>query len=116
MLRTQFQTPNGFEVLGKIPKPSFPSSSTPVYHTKETKLLIQSLEADHIFASGDFNYQKKFQKEKYFKSNYVPKSRRFYEFILVDTESLQISHIKNNEGTNIAYSKCKILKIISEKY
>ena len=33
----------------------------------------------------------------------------------MDTESVQISHIKNPEGTDIAYSKCKILKIIFEK-
>ena len=100
-----------FEVLGKIPKPPIPSSSTPVYQTKEAKSLIQILEATHISASEDFN----FQKEKYFKSNDVLKTRRFYEFILVDTESVQISHIKNTESTNIAYSKCKILKFISEK-
>ena len=62
MPRTQFQTPNRFEVLGKIPKPSFPSSSTFVYHTKEAKLLIQILEADHISALGDFDYQKNFKR------------------------------------------------------
>ena len=33
----------------------------------------------------------------------------------MDTKSVQISHIKNPEGTDIAYSKCKILKIIFEK-
>ena len=36
-------------------------------------------------------------------------------FILVDTESIQVSHVKNPEGTDFAYSKCKILKIIFEK-
>ena len=85
MPMTRVQTLNRFEVLGKILKPSFPSSSTHVYHTNEAKLLIQNLEANHISASGDFDYQKKFQKEKYFKSNDVPKTHRFYEFILVDT-------------------------------
>ena len=34
MPKTQVQTPNRFEVLGKIPKPSIPSFSTPVYQTK----------------------------------------------------------------------------------
>ena len=115
MPRTQFQTSNRFEVLDKMPKPSFPSSSTSVYLTKEAKLQIQILEADHIFALGDFDYQKNIQKEKYFKSNDVPKTRRFYEFILVDTEPVQVSHITNNDGIDIAYSKCKIFKIISKK-
>ena len=111
MPKTQVQTPNLFEVLGKIPKPSIPSFSTYVYQTNEVKLLIQILEADHIFASEDFD----FQKEKYFKSNDVLKTSRFYEFILVNTEFVQISHIKNTESTDIAYSKCKILKFILEK-
>ena len=48
-------------------------------------------------------------------SFFVSKTHRFYEFILVDIESVQISHIKNPDDTNIAHSKCKILKIISEK-
>ena len=50
----------------------------------------------------------------FFISNYVSKTCRFYEFILVDTEYVQISHIINSEDTDIAYSKCKILQIISE--
>ena len=52
---------------------------------------------------------------KYFISNEVLKTRRFYEFILVDTESVQISHVMNPEGNDIAYSKCKILKVLNEK-
>ena len=55
-----------------------------------------------------------FKKTNFFISNDISKARRFYEFILVDTESIQVSHVKNPEGTDIAYSKCKILKIISE--
>ena len=33
----------------------------------------------------------------------------------MDTKSVQISYIKNTEGIEIGYSKCKILKFISEK-
>ena len=88
--------------------------SNPVYISKEPKLLLQVLEADHRSASGSFELQKIFQKDKFFISNDISKTRRFYEFILVDTESIQVSHVKNTEGTDIAYSKCKILKIISE--
>ena len=47
--------------------------------------------------------------------NEILKTRIFYEFILVDTESIQISHVKNLEGNDIAYSKCKILKVLNEK-
>ena len=109
------QTSNHFEVLGKTPKPTSSSPSNLVYHTKESKLLLQILEADHILASGSIAVKKIFQNEKYFISNEILKTRRFYEFILVDTESVQISYVKNSEGNDIEYSKCKIFKILSEK-
>ena len=92
------QTSNRFEVLGK---PSQPSSSNP--------------EPDHLSASGEISIKKIFQNEKYFISNEILKTCIFYEFILVDTESIQISHVKNPEGNDIAYSKCKILKVLNEK-
>ena len=101
------QTSNRFEVMGKILKPNTPSSLNLVYITKEPKLLIQVLEADHQSATGSFELQIFFQKDKYFLSNEISKTRRFYKFILVDTESIQVSHVKNPEGTDIAYSKCK---------
>ena len=108
------QSSNRFEVLRKIPKPTVPTSSNPVYISKEPKQLLQVLKADHRSASGSFELQI-FQKDKFFISNDISKTRRFYEFILVDTESIQVSHVRNPEGTDVAYSKCKILKIISEK-
>ena len=109
------QTSNRFEVLGKIPKPASSNPSNFAYYTKESKLLLQILEADHISASGSIATKKIFQNEKYFISNEILKTLRFYEFILVDTESVQILHIKNPEGNDIPYSKCKILKILTEK-
>ena len=51
------QTSNRFEVLGKIPKPAVPSSSNPVYISKEPELLIQVLEAGHRSALGSFELQ-----------------------------------------------------------
>ena len=109
------QTSNRFEVLGKILKPKVPASQNTAYIPKESKLLIQVLEADHKSASGSFELQKIFQKEKYFISNDISKTRRFYEFILVDMESIQVSQVKNPEGTDIAYSKCKILKSFQKR-
>ena len=108
------QTSNSFEVIGKIPKPKVLASQNPIHISKESKLLIQVLEVDHKSASGSFELQNFFQKDNFFISNDISKTCRFYEFILVDMESIQVSHIKNPEGTDIAYSKCKILKIISE--
>lgn len=36
-----------------------------------------------------------------------------YEFILVDTDSLEISYIQDNNTFKRAFSKCKILKVTS---
>ena len=66
MPKIQSQTSNLFEVLGKIPKPSTPSSSNPVYQSKEARQLIQNLEADHISASGTFDLQFFFSKRQVF--------------------------------------------------
>ena len=109
------QTSNRFEVLGRTPKPASSNPSNFAYYTKECKLLLQILETDHISASGVISKEKIFQKEKYFISNEILKTRKFYEFILVDTKSVQISHVNNPEGNDIAFSKCKILKILTEK-
>ena len=75
------------------------------YHTKESRPLLQILEPGHLSASGEISIKQAFQKEKYFISNEILKTRIFYEFILVDTESIQISHVKNPKGNDIAYSK-----------
>ena len=110
------QTSNRFEVLGKPSQPSSSNPQKPVYYTKESRLLLQIIEPDHISVSGEIAIKKIFQNEKYFISNEILKTRKLYEFILVDTESVQISHVQNPEGNGIAYSKCKILKILNEKY
>ena len=75
--KAQTQPSNGFEVLGKIPKPFAPTSSNPIYKSKEARQLIQVLEADHRSASGSFDLQKIFQQDKFFVSNEISKTRRF---------------------------------------
>ena len=77
--------------------------------------MLQILETDHISTFGEISTKKIFQNDKYFISNEILKTRKFYEFILIDTESVQISHVKNPEGNDIAYSKCKILKVLNQK-
>ena len=109
------QTSNRFEVLGKTPQPSSSNPQKFAYLTKESRLLLQILEPDHLSASGEISIKNIFQNDKYFISNEILKAHKFYEFILVDTESVQISHVKNPEGNDIAYSKCKILKVLNEK-
>ena len=68
-------------------------SSNPIYRSKEARQLIQILEAynisaSNISASGTLDLQKLFQRDTFFISIDISKTRRFYEFILVDTESV----------------------------
>ena len=67
--KAQSQPSNRFEVLGKIPKSSTPTSSNPIYKSKESRQLIQVLEADHRSALGSFDLQIFFQQDKFFVSN-----------------------------------------------
>ena len=82
------QTSNRFEVLGKTPQPSSSNPQKFAYYTKESRLVLQILETDHISAFGEISTKKIFQNDKYFISNEILKTRKFYEFILIDIESV----------------------------
>ena len=64
---------------------------------------------------GNQKFQKQFSHEKCFLQNNLEKNRKFYDFILVDTNSVEISHIQNKTSIDICYSKWKICKIIFQK-
>ena len=91
ILKPQNQTSNHFEVLGTIPKLTQTAEKTLVNFTKGSILRIQILEIYHVSPIGEFEYQKRIF---FFKTNDTSKTRKFYEFILVDIKSVQISHIK----------------------
>ena len=61
------------------------------------KVLI--LEAYHLNKSGSLDLSKVFLKGKYFLQNDTLKIRRFYEFILVDTNYVKVSHVQNKDFT-----------------
>ena len=78
-------------------------------------MKVQVLKPFQISNSGKPKLSKIFSKGKYFLQNNLDKTRRFYEFILVDTKSVEISHIQNESSTKIYYSKCKIFKVLTHK-
>ena len=52
-----------------------------------------------------------FAKNKYFLQSNLDKTRKFYEFILVDTESIEISHVLQIFVIqNAKFSKCLLIK------
>ena len=77
-------------------------------------MKIHILESHHFSKSGYIDLTKIFLKGKFFLQNDILKTRKLYEFILVDIDSIEISYIQNKDSTKIWYSKYKIFKIISE--
>ncbi|RDX97481.1 Tf2-11, partial [Mucuna pruriens] len=53
-----------------------------------------------------------FPKTFHYLTNNFSKTQRFYEFILVDTDSAEITHTRDDQGT-ILFSKIKILNVLS---
>ena len=82
---------------------------------KAHTMKVQVLEPFQISNSRKLELSKIFSKGKYFLQNNLDKTCRFYEFILVDTESVEISHIQNESSIEICYSKCKIFKVVTHK-
>ena len=78
-------------------------------------MKVQVLEHFHLSNSRKPGISKKISDGKYFLQNNLVKTCKFYEFILVDTDLVQISHIQNQNSTNICYSKCKICKVLCQK-
>ena len=109
--QTQVPLSNQFQVLGNIPKPSqvaqtqTSKQASSFYIAKTHIMKIQILKSQHFNRFGLLDLSKIFSKGKYFIQNDPLKTRRFYEFILVDTDSIEVSHIQNQNTTNICYSK-----------
>ena len=77
-------------------------------------MKIHILESHHFSKIGYIDWTKIFLKGKFFLQNDILKTRKLYEYILVDTDSVEIWYIQNKDSTKICYSKCKIFKIISK--
>ena len=105
---------NRFQVLGNLPsnqsKQTFAqkiasNSQSQQYVDKAHTMKVQVLEPFQISNSGKLDLSKIFSKGNFFLQNNLEKTHRFYEFILVDIESIEISRIQNESYTEICYSK-----------
>ena len=74
-------------------------------------MKVWILESHHFQSLVHWTLQNLFKRNFFFQNDLV-KTRKFYEFILVDIDSVEITHIQNKDSTDIFYSKCKIFKII----
>jgi len=91
-----------------------PQSSIEEYLDKPETLPVIILEKEWIKESPHKTAKELFPTTFHHLPTDLTKTRTFYEFILVDTDSAEISHNQDKEG-NIIYSKIKILHIITSQ-
>ena len=121
--RLKSQNLDMFHVLGTLPsnqsKQTFAqkgsSSQSQQYVAKAYVMKVQVLEPFQISNFGKSKILKKNSHGKFFLRNNLEKTRKFYEFILVDIDYIEISYIQNESFTNICYSKYTICKVLSQK-
>ncbi|KAK2353556.1 hypothetical protein QL285_091163 [Trifolium repens] len=112
-------TPSSLNTPSKIPEklPFYtpPDSLSCPFMEKDYKKILFLLEPEYNSEGSLLQITSKFFPQGF---HYLPsnpeKTRLFYEFILVDTESIDITHTYDkNDKTKIIFSKFKILKILS---
>lgn len=84
------------------------------FKTRPNPIPIAYLESEFISDDIQIITQKLFPSNFQFIKDNLLKRREFYEFILVDSNSIEITHTPSkNNASKIAFSKLKILKVIS---
>lgn len=84
------------------------------YKTQPSIIPIAFLEPELIAEDIATITQKIFPPNFHFVPENLKKTKEFYEFILVDTDSVKITHTPiNNNALRIAFSKLKIMKELS---
>ena len=103
--------------ISTLPSPS--QSSSPSFSYNQYVKKPKTLEI--AFIEPKFNHEEIpkilpyiFPQGVNFNSNDPLKTRQFYEFILVDTNSVEITHnTDKNNPQRIAFSKCQILRVMT---
>ena len=105
--QTQIPISNQFQALENISKPSqiFVQVAqilklTSCNHISKAHLMkIHILESHHISKIGSLDLKKIFPQGIFYLQNDILKTNKFYEFIIADTDFVEISHIQNKEST-----------------
>ncbi|RDX67954.1 hypothetical protein CR513_53112, partial [Mucuna pruriens] len=124
-LRPNYQNPTKSQyslahiLANPIPRPTNPLPITTAHelsnypYIEKPKLLpIMTLESYIIKEDLKTLIAHIFPKTFYYLPNNPLKTQRFYEFILVDTDSAEITHTGDDQGS-VLFSKMKIINILS---
>ena len=96
-------------VSSPIPSPSPLVPSPTDYIVKLNTSLVCTIENAHDQMTVQEIVKQIFPKDIYFLTSNLAKSRLFYEFILVDTDSIEVTDTPSPiDPTRISYSKAKI--------
>jgi len=102
------------DFTNKIPITTDSPKSIPSYEylEKPESVPILILEKAWITPNPRQIVENLFPRDYHYLPIDICKTRTFYEFILVDTESIEVSHHKDDEA-NIQFSKIKILQVLT---
>lgn len=109
-------TPRPTKNPEKLPFYTPPTQEPCPFVRKPYKLPLFTLEPDYCQDNGSLlqTIAKRYPPKFHYEPKAPEKSRNFYEFILVDTESTDLTHqYEANDPTKITFSKFKILKVIT---
>jgi len=105
-------SPKDFTSRTPIPTDSPKSIPSDEYLEKTESMSILILEKAWITPNPRQIAENLFPRDFHYLPIDLCKPITFYEFILVDTKSIEISHQKDDEG-NIQFSKIKILQVLT---
>ena len=114
MVNLRPQTPSSSLITSPVtisPKAS-PYTQNPKYQDKPTSQNIIILEPDWENLPKSTILKKVFPEGFYYIPDDIHKTRTFYEFILVDSKSAEITHFSKNNSTT-TYSKILIKRVIT---
>lgn len=116
-LQTQFPTGKTPEKLPFYTPP--PSQGPCPFKEKPGKLPFFTIESDYCQNNGSLlqTIAKYYPPGFHYEPKAPEKTRTFYEFILVDTKSIDLNHQYDpKDPTQISFSKFKILKVLSPSH
>lgn len=94
-----------------------PSTSKFLMMEKPIKTLISTIEPEIIMkpTNDPWEIATNFLPRGFtFMTSHLKKTRQYFEFILVDSDSIEVTHnYSPNNPSEISYSKCRILKILT---
>ena len=100
-----------------MPQQNPPPKSTNNYISKNKFLTVLQMEPEFWDKNPFKATAKAFPQGFHFRPTSISKTRKFYEFILIDTNSVSIKHFKDPKDPNLnTHSTIQIMKVLQPRH